>query len=263
MTTDDMILHIFWFVANGLPDIPKHSQAKLYPSELVTIGILFSLKGGHFRAFYRWLKRDYGNWFGDGTLPERTRLQRLLKTHQEWCKLLMADPTFFTVIDSYPIELIFPIRQGRSPQQIGKKGKDKGRWSIGIKLCWLLNDFGYVVDWDWTTMNVNDKHFNSLVKPLIGKTIVLADYGFRDQNGIPENMKICKKGTWNERMCVETAFSLVTVICDLKRIRHRLAGYIQARLSYVSAMFNVLLELFHSIHPDEDPYQMSITEFSL
>ena len=114
MTTDDIILHIFYLVATSLPAIPRHSQAKLYPSELVTIGILFALKGGYFRAFYRWLERDYGDWFGDGTLPERTRLQRLLKTHQEWCNLLMANPTFFTVIDSYPIELIFPVRQGRS-----------------------------------------------------------------------------------------------------------------------------------------------------
>jgi hypothetical protein len=23
---------------------------------------------------------------------------------------------------------------------VGKKGKDKGRWSVGIKLCWLLNN---------------------------------------------------------------------------------------------------------------------------
>jgi hypothetical protein len=64
-------------------------------------------------------------------------------------------------------------------------------------------------------------------------------------------------------MCVETALSLVTVICDLKRIRHRLAVYIQARLSYVAAMFNVLLDLFQFIHPDADPYKMSIAEFSL
>jgi hypothetical protein len=263
MTTEDIILHIFCLVDDRLLDLPMHSQAKLYPSELVTIGILFALKGGFFRAFYRWLKRDYGDWFGNGTLPERTRLQRLLKTHQSWCHLLLADPTFFTVIDSYPIELIFPIRQGRSPQQIGQKGRDKGRWSVGIKLCWLLNSFSRVVRWDWATMNVNDKRFNPLVKPLIGETIVLADYGFRDQDGIPENMKICKKGTWNERMGVETALSLVTVICDLKRIRHRLADYIQARLSYVSAMFNVLLDLHLAVHPDTDPFQISIAEFSL
>jgi len=263
MTTGDIIIHIFYLVAISLPDIQRHSQAKLYPSELVTIGILYSLKGGYFRAFYRWLERDYGDWFGDGSLPERTRLQRLLKTHKDWCELLMADPTFFTVMDSYPIELLFPIREGRSKQQVGKKGPDKGRWSVGIKLCWLLNDFGCVVDWTWATMNVSDKHFNPLVEPLIGQTIVLTDYGFRDKNGIPENMKTCKKGTWNERMCVETALSMVTIVCDLKRIRHRLVEYIQARLAYVSAMFNVLLNLFHFIHPDADPYQMSIAEFSL
>ncbi|MCD4671552.1 MAG: hypothetical protein K8R77_02710 [Anaerolineaceae bacterium] len=102
-----------------MPEIPKHSRAKLCPGELATIGILFALKGDFFRAFYRWLKRDYGDWFGHGGLPERTRLQRLLKTHQDWCDLLMADPTFFTVIDSYPIELIFPICEGLDPLRQG------------------------------------------------------------------------------------------------------------------------------------------------
>ena len=131
MTTEDIILHIFCLVDDRLLDLPMHSQAKLYPSELVTIGILFALKGGFFRAFYRWLKRDYGDWFGNGTLPERTRLQRLLKTHQSWCHLLLPDPTFFPVIDSYPIERIFPIRQVRSPQQVGQKGaiKAAGVWA--------------------------------------------------------------------------------------------------------------------------------------
>jgi hypothetical protein len=104
----------FCFVDDNLP---RYSQAKLYPNELVTIGIQFALKGGFFRAFYHWLERDHGDWFGDGTLPERPRLQRLLKTHQDWCDLLMADPTFFTVMDSYPNELIFPICQGRGSQQ--------------------------------------------------------------------------------------------------------------------------------------------------
>jgi hypothetical protein len=263
MTTEDIILHIFCLVDDSLPGIPRHSQAKLYPSELVTIGILFALKGGFFRAFYRWLHRDYGTWFGDGSLPERTRLQRLLKTHQDWCDLLLAAPSFFTVIDSYPIELLFPIREGRSQQQVGKKGRDKGRWSIGIKFCVLLNDVCRVVNWDWETMNVNDKHFHPVVEPFVGETIALADFGFRDKDGVPENMKICKKGTWNERMCVETVFSMLTTVCDLKRIRHRLSAYIQMRLSYVVAMFNILLDLFHLHHPEADPFKISIAEFSL
>jgi hypothetical protein len=56
MTTDDIILHIFYLVAPSLPVIPRHgfaSQSKLYPSELLTIGILFASKGGYFRTFYR------------------------------------------------------------------------------------------------------------------------------------------------------------------------------------------------------------------
>jgi hypothetical protein len=261
MTTEDILIHIFCLVDDEMKAMPKHSQAKLYPSELVTIAILFALKGGHFRAFYRWLSRDYSDLFAG--LPERTRLQRLLKTHQQWCHRLLAAPSFFTVIDSYPIELLFPIREGRSPQQVGKKGKDKGRWTVGIKLCWLLNNQGQVVDWDWATLSTHDQAFHPIIERYDGQTIVLSDFGFRCKDGIPANLKLCAKGTWNERMTVETALSMVTVVCDLKRLRHRLRPYIQARLSSVVAMFNVLLTLFHHLHPDADASQMSIAEFSL
>ena len=99
---------------------------------------------------------------------------------EAWCSLWLADPTFFTVIDSYSIELIFPIREGRSEQQIGKKGRDKSLWSVGINFCWLFNEFCRVVAWDWGTMNVYDKHFHPIVKTFVGKTIVLAGYSFRD-----------------------------------------------------------------------------------
>ncbi len=263
MTTDDIVLHMFCLVDDRLPDIPKHPQAKVYPSELVTIGILFARNGGFVRACSRWRNRDDGDWFGDGTLPERTRFQRLRTTHHDWCDARLADPTFFTVIDRYPIELLFPIRHGRSPHHLGNNGRAKGRWRVGITVCGLVNDGCRVVAWDWDTMNVNDTRFNSLVEPCVGTTMVLADDGFRDQNGVPENMTIGKNGTWNERMCVETALSMVTVIGDVKRIRRRLAASIQARLAFVAAMFNILMDLFHTIHPDADPSKMSIAEFSL
>ena len=178
MTTQDIITLIFIQVDDTLPDIKKHSQAKLYPSEVVTLSILKALKGVSFRAFYRWLERDYKDLFPG--LPERSRLQRILKTRQAWAEHLLSEPSFFSVIDSYPIELIFPIREGRSDKQVGRKGKDKGRWSIGIKLCWLLNEAGKVIAWSHDGMNVSDKTFNPLVEPFEGQTIVLADYGFRD-----------------------------------------------------------------------------------
>lgn len=268
MTTEDIITLIFMEVDEAMPNLAKHPQAKLYPSELVTIGILFALKGRGFRAFYRWLKRDYDVLFAG--LPERTRLQRLLGAHQEWCEMLLAKPSFFTVIDSYPIELLFPIRQGRSEQQVGKKGRDKGRWSIGVKFCWLLNDLGEVVGWDWAGMNAHDQTFHPLIECFDGQTVMLSDLGFRAAEGIPENLKLCAKGSWNERkvpcetgMVVETALSMVTVVYDLKRIRHRLTAYIEARLAFVTAILNVLLRLFHKLHPQADRFQMSIAEFSL
>jgi hypothetical protein len=48
----------------------KHSDAQWCPSKLVTIGLLDALKGGFFRAFYRWLKRDFEHLFVE--LPDRT-----------------------------------------------------------------------------------------------------------------------------------------------------------------------------------------------
>jgi hypothetical protein len=59
----------------------------------------------------------------------------------------------------------------------------------------------------WPARDYDDRKLNPLAKPFIDKTVVLADYGFRDKDGVPDNMKICKKGTWNERICVETANS--------------------------------------------------------
>jgi hypothetical protein len=190
-------------------------------------------------------------------------LQRLLKTHQHHCDGLLAAASVLSVTDSYPIELIFPIRQGRSDQQIGKKNKDKGRWSIGIKLCWLVNTFGHVVGWRWSTMNRPDQDFHSLMETHAEESIVLADVGFRCKDGIPANLKLCPKGTWNDRMVIETIFSMLTVICNAKKMHHRLQTYLEARFAYMAAMFNVLLDLFHWLHPDANPYQLSIAEFSL
>ena len=261
MTTELIIIGIFCIVDDQMRDIAKHEQAKLYPSELVTIGILFALKGGHFAAFYRWLKRDYDGLFGG--LPDRTRLQRSLAAHQDWCDRLLVEPSVFTVGDSYPIELLFPIREGRTTAQIGKKGRDKGRWMIGFRLWWLLDTYGRVVEWYWLDLSHPDHDYNALTASFDEQTIALHDFGFRDAKGLPSNIKICKKGTWNERMVVETSFSMITVICNTKKFFHRVADYLWSHCAYLTAMFNVLSALFHQLHPDQSPFKMSIAEFSL
>jgi hypothetical protein len=144
MTTEDINIQIFCFVDEEMKEIPKHPQAKLYPSELVTIGIYLHSKEGIFEPF------------------------------------IAASVTTLT-------------------------------------LCF---------------------------------------------EGIYDNGKLCSKGTWNERMYVETALSIVTVICDLKHIYHRFSPYIQACLASLVVMFNVLLTLFHHLHPDADPFQMSMLSFT-
>ncbi len=165
----------------------------------------------------------------------------------------MAQPIFFTVIDSYGIELIHPIREDRSPRQIGKKGKSNWRWIVGMKLCWLLNDAGQVVNWAWDSANVADKVFLPLVAAYEDETIVLADTAFKDAAGIPTNLKLCARGTWNERMLVETALALVTMVCHLKKVFPRTRAYFEARLAYVVAMFKALLALNRAFEPDADP----------
>src|SRR5262249_15594417 len=154
----------------------KHPQAQLWPSELVTIGLLFALKGSSFRSFYRWLERDYAQLFGG--LPERTRLLRAWRAQQGQTAQFLAGPTFFTVIDTYGIELIHPGRYGRSPRQVGKKGWSNHRWSVGLKRCWLVNGRGEVVAWDGNTANTADQRFAPVAAPFAERTITLADEGF-------------------------------------------------------------------------------------
>src|SRR5579864_6499654 len=112
-------------------------------------------------------------------------------------------------------------------------------------------------------MNCPDNAFLDFFEEYDQQAILLADWGFRCADGIPDNVKLCKKGTWNERMAVETSFSLLTVVCNAKKLFHRAEDYIEARLAYTVAMYNVCLRLFHQLHPDESPFKMSIAEFSL
>ena len=129
MITVAFITALFYEVDEQLHAIPKHPEAHLWPSEVGTLGLLHALKGVGNRAFYRWLTRDYRAMFP--RLPERTRLFRLFQTHHDWTRVFLAAPTVLGVIDTYGIELIHPMREGRSPHQIGRKGLSNHRWIVG------------------------------------------------------------------------------------------------------------------------------------
>ncbi len=83
-----------------------------------------------------------------------------------------------------------------------------------------------MVEWDWLPLNVPDKAFHTTISEFDPETIPLTDLGFRDAKGLPATLKLCATGTWNERMIVETTFSMLTLVCHTKKLFHRVAAYI-------------------------------------
>jgi hypothetical protein len=261
MTTEDFAIELFCRIDDNMHDIPKHSQAKLYPSEVVTLGILFSQKGVHGRAFYRWITRDFRHLFPK--IPDRTRLFRLFKAHSNWTNRFLAKPSVLGIIDTYGIEFIHPIREGRTPNQIGKKGVSNHRWIVGGKLCLLLNQWGSITAWDCDTANVHDTTFQHLIEQFEDIMIVLGDSGFHAKTDNPKNLKICERGKWNTRMVIETVLSMLTTICHFKKLFHRIWGYFKATLGFTMAAFNILTQ-WNPLKPDKNGFiNLSIAEFSL
>jgi hypothetical protein len=261
MTTIDFITALFCQADDHLSGFPKHPEAHLWPSEVGTLGLLHALKGVGNRAFYRWLTRDYRALFP--RLPERTRLFRLFRTHQDWTQVFLPAPTVLGVIDTYGIELIYPMREGHSPYQIGRKGLSNHRWIIGGKFCLLLNQYGLVVGWDCATANVPDKTFQWLIRQVDGHMIVLSDTGFHAAEGDPANLKLCQRGEWQDRMLVETVLSMLTVVCHFKKVMHRVWEYFQARLAFTMAAFNVLVQ-WHGFQPHASGFvPLSMADISL
>jgi hypothetical protein len=261
MSTDDFIIGLFIRVDSMLADVPKHPQAHLYPSEVVTLALLFARKGVGPREFYRWLWQNYRSWFPG--LPERTRLFRLFATHADWAEFFLAQPTPLGVADTYGIELRHPWREDRADRQIGGKGLSNHRWIVGAKLAYVVNQYGLIVAWDYAAANVADNAFRDLIADFQDAMVVLTDTAFHSQAGDPPNQKVCKRGTWNMRMVVETVLSLLTRFCHLKHASQRTWDGLRARLAYTMALFNILV-LWDGIPVDEDGMiHLSIAEFTI
>lgn len=260
MSTLDFIIELFCRVDEVMGEIPKHTQAHLYPSELVTLALLRAIKGGPDRAFYRWLRRDYQPLFPG--LPERSRLFRLFQVHQAWADYFLAEPTILAVVDCYGIELVHPWREGRT-ERFAEKGLSNHRWIVGGKFCFILNQFGRIVNWACDSANVSDTSFQDFLREFEGEMVILADSGFHAKQGDPDCLKICKRGSWNVRMLVETVLSMLTTVCHLKKMTQRYFVYFQARLAFISAAYNLLVD-WNGLGANQDGLvQLSIAQFSL
>jgi hypothetical protein len=207
------------------------------------------------------LTRDYRPLFPH--LPERTRLFRLFTTHHDWTQAFLATPTVLGIIDTYGIELIHPMREGRSPRQIGRKGLSNHRWIVGGKLCLVVNQYGLVVAWACETANTADNTLQWLIRQFDERMIVLSDTAFHAAEGDPANLTLCQRGEWEERILSETVLSMLTLVCHFKKVMHRVWAYFQARLAFTMAAFNVLVQ-WHGLQPTASGVvPLSIAEFSL
>jgi hypothetical protein len=102
-----------------------------------------------------------------------------------------------------------------------------------------------------------------MVEQFAEQSVILVDSNFKAKDGNPANMKVCKRGEWNDRMIVESVLSMLTVVCHFKKVGHRVWSYFPARLAYTMAAFNVLVDWF-GLYPDDNGFvHLSIAEFSL
>jgi len=242
LTQQEFIAELFCRVDDAMTEVPKDPRAKLWPGELVTLGILFTLRGQSQRRFYRWLWCNFRPLFPH--LPERTRLFRLLARHQSWAQRFLAQPSLINFSDSLGIELLHPRREGRTKQQVGKKGKSNGRWIVGVKFCPLLNGRGRVVDWDAETANVHDGDFQRMLKDYAqqGK---MTDKGFhrsRCRGGDCASLLICERGQCNFRMTIETVFSNWVRVWAMKKVTECQWPGIEARLAWACAAWNLVTD---------------------
>ena len=86
-----LITTLFSEVDEQMGAIPTHPEAHLWPSEVVTLGLLHALIGVGNWACYRRLTRDSRALFL--RLPARTQLLRLYTTHADWTQVFFAAPT--------------------------------------------------------------------------------------------------------------------------------------------------------------------------
>ena len=50
--------------------------------------------------------------------------------------------------------------------------------------------------------------------------VIPGDMGFHAREGDPSNLKLNERGEWNERMMVETMFSMLTLVWHFKKVMH-------------------------------------------
>src|SRR5919198_983512 len=113
------------------------------------------------------------------------------------------------------------------------------------------------------TANVADNTLQWLIRQFEERMIVLSDTAFHATEGDPSNRKLCQHGQWQDRILIETVLSMLTLVCHCKEVMHRVWAYFHARLAFIMAAFNILVQ-WHGFQPTASGFvPPSIAEFSL
>jgi hypothetical protein len=169
-------------------------------------------------------------------------------TYQDWTQAFLTSPTVLGVIDTYGTELIHPMRGGRSPQPIGRKGHSHHRWIVGRQRCLFVKQWRLVVGWACATAHVAENTWQWLRQQCDGWMSVLRDTAFHAAEGTPANLTRCQRGEWQDRLLVETVLSMLTVVCHGNTVLHRVWTYVHTRLACTMAACNVLVQ-WHAFQP--------------
>src|SRR4029453_12285955 len=95
------------------------------------------------------------------------------------------------------------------------------------------------------------------------RMIVWSDTGYHAAEGDPSNLKLCQRDEWQDRLLVETGFSILTLVCHFKRVMHRVWASFRARLAFTMAALNGLVQ-WHGFQPNASGFvPLSIASFSL
>ena len=79
----------------------------------------------------------------------------------------------------------------------------------------------------------------------------------------PTNLRLCKRGEWNDRMLIETVLSMLTLVCHFKKVMHRAWAYFKSRVwkrartfglyGFTLALFNILVQ-WYGLPVEEDGF---------
>jgi hypothetical protein len=97
----------------------------------------------------------------------------------------------------------------------------------------------------------------------LARSLPSSDTAFHAAEGDPTNLTRCQRGAWEDRLLVETVFSMLTLGSHCKQVMHRGWAYFQARLAFTMAAFHVLVQ-WYDLPPNASGFvPLSMAELSL